>query len=62
MSHSSQLPPLKEGLNTGSSQKFKGGGDAVINDYQLKFEHLKKENELMRKHKEDSEESYKKMM
>ena len=40
----------------------KSSTDNVISEYQLKFEQIKKENESMRRQKEDSEESYSKMM
>ena len=40
----------------------KSSTDNIISDYQLKFEQIKKENEVMRRHKEESEESYSKMM
>ena len=36
--------------------------DNVIADYQLRFEQIKKENEAMRGHKDEAEDSYKKMM
>jgi hypothetical protein len=36
--------------------------DNIISEYQLRFEQIKKENELMRNHKDEAEENYKKMM
>ena len=69
MSHSSQPPPLEKDLysNKGESHMKKrdmgkSSTDNIISDYQLKFEQIKKENEVMRRHKEESEESYSKMM
>lgn len=34
----------------------------MISNYQLKFEQMKKENEQMRRQKDESEEMYKKLM
>lgn len=66
VSHSSQLPPLEKEL---LSAKGRPGGrgppsstDSVISEYQLRFEQIKKENEAVRRQKEEAEESYKRLM
>ena len=58
-SHSTQLPPLQKELYSAKESSIKklgnkGSTDNIIAQYQLKFEQLKKENESMRKQKEDS--------
>ena len=40
----------------------KNDTDHIITDYQLKFEQLKKQNESMRRQKDQSEQMYKKLM
>jgi hypothetical protein len=58
LSHSSQLPPLDKEL---LSAKGRPGGrgasstDSVISEYQLRFEQIKKENEAVRRQKDESE-------
>lgn len=41
---------------------IKSDADNVISDYQLKFEQIKKENEVMRRQKDESEQMYRKLM
>ena len=71
MSHSSQLPPLEKDIFSSKGEtpikrrdmgKSVTSTDNVISDYQLKFEQIKKENELVRRQKEESEEAYSKLM
>ena len=73
ISHSTQLPPIDKDLYSakGETQIKKAASnfsrmgnstDNVIADYQLQFEQIKKENEAMRGHKDEAEDSYKKMM
>ena len=60
ISHSAQLPPLEKDSYTGKGDPAlkklysngKGTTDSVISDYQLRFEQIKKENEVMRKQKD----------
>ena len=71
-SHSTQLPPLEKQLYTAKGDNHirkaaSGLGkntstDNIISDYQLKFQQIKKENQGVRKHKDEAEENYKKMM
>ena len=56
-SQSTQLPPLEKGgpsrgqkMSTGR-KIAKNETDNLISDYQLKFEQVKKENEVMRRQK-----------
>lgn len=56
-SQSTQLPPLEKASKIGenkiaSGRKMnKNDADGIISDYQLKFEQIKKENEMMRRQK-----------
>jgi hypothetical protein len=58
MSHSSQLPPIDKDIHSAKGESSfkrlaaKGSTDSVISEYQLRFEQIKKENELMRRQKE----------
>jgi hypothetical protein len=72
--YSGHLPPLEKDLHTAKGERAseayikripkagKNDTDAIITDFQLKFEQIKKENELMRKQKDESEEMYRKLM
>lgn len=63
VSRSGQLAPLEKNLEIGhqrptelllNSQRAKDKADTIIIDYQIKFEALKKQNEEMRRHRDDS--------
>lgn len=68
ISHSSQLPPIDKELYSAKGDPNsklrhpRGTTDSVISEYQLRFEQIKKENEVMRRQKDESEEQYKKLM
>lgn len=58
ISHSSQLPPIEKELHSAKGDPRRppkpSSTDSVISEYQLRFEQIKKENEVMRRQKDES--------